>query len=208
MCRRASPWPRRLPRPGPQPGGGAAHGGGPGLAVAGDLRRYPARVNAMPVQLTAPEPVEQVRGYIVTGTDMRAAIAAERHDLAAVLRHRVRLCPHRLLIRSSDGWERAVALEPKSVSPVLRRGDGRPAGARSRPARHSWGQGATQGLFERPAVSTAPTSPGGPEFGVPIHGARRFDHRSHVGFRVGGDPADHARVAVDAHPPPELELVE
>src|SRR5450756_1939680 len=60
-------------------------------------------------------------------TAMRAAIAAERHDLAAVLRHRVRLCAHRLLIRSSDGWERAVALEPKSVSPVLRRGDGRPA---------------------------------------------------------------------------------
>ena len=47
---------------------------------------------------------------------MRAAIAAERHDLAAVLRHRVRLCAHRLLIRSSDGWERAVALEPKSVA--------------------------------------------------------------------------------------------
>ena len=70
----------------------------------------------MPVQLTAPEPVEQVRGYIVTGTDMRAAIAAERHDLAAVLRHRVRLCAHRLLIRSSDGWERAVALEPESVA--------------------------------------------------------------------------------------------
>src|SRR5450756_2573345 len=46
-------------------------------------------------------------------TAMRAAIAAERHDLAAVLRHRVRLCAHRLLIRSSDGWERAVALEPK-----------------------------------------------------------------------------------------------
>jgi hypothetical protein len=43
-----------------------------------------------------------------------AAITAERHDLAAVLRHRVRLCAHRLLIRSSDGWERAVALEPKS----------------------------------------------------------------------------------------------
>ena len=39
---------------GPQPGGGAAHGGGPGLAAAGDLRRYPARVHAMPVQLTRP----------------------------------------------------------------------------------------------------------------------------------------------------------
>ena len=51
----------------------------------------------------------------VTDTAMRvAAITAERHDLAAVLRHRVRLCAHRLLIRSSDGWERAVALEPKS----------------------------------------------------------------------------------------------
>ena len=61
----------------------------PRVGCRGDLRRYPARVNAMPVQLTAPEPVEQVRGYIVTGTDMRAAIAAERHDLAAVLRHRV-----------------------------------------------------------------------------------------------------------------------
>ena len=98
------------------------------------------RPGCTPCRFSSPvhEPAEQVRGDIVTDTAMRAAIAAERHDRAAVLSHRVRLCAHRLLIRSSDGWERAVALEPKSVSPVLRRGAGRPAGARSRPARHSW----------------------------------------------------------------------
>src|SRR5450756_1550405 len=137
MCRRASPWPRRLPRPGPQPGGGVALGGGPGLAVAGDLRLYPARVNAMPVQLTAPEPVEQVRGYIVTDTDMRAAIAAERHDLAAALRHRARLCAHRRLIRSKRRLGAGGGTGTRVGGPVLRRGDGRPAEAPSRPARHS-----------------------------------------------------------------------
>src|SRR5450756_2819008 len=123
---------------GPQPGGGVAHGGGPGLAVAGDLRRYPARVHAMPVQLTAPEPVEQVRGYIVTDTDMRAAIAAERHDLAAALRHRARLCAHRRLIRSKRRLGAGGGTGTRVGGPVLRRGDGRPAGAPSRPARHSW----------------------------------------------------------------------
>src|SRR5450756_2176159 len=101
---------------GPQPGGGAAHGGGPGLAVA--VTFGVTRPGCTPCRFSSPahEPVEQVRDYIVTGTDMRAAIAAERHDLAAVLRHRVRLCAHRRLIRSSDGWERAVALEPESVA--------------------------------------------------------------------------------------------
>src|SRR5450759_257665 len=39
-------------------------------------------------------------------------------------------------------------------SPVLRRGDGRPAGARSRPARHYWVKGPPRDSFERPAVST------------------------------------------------------
>jgi len=76
------------------------------------------RPGCTPCRFSSPahEPAEQGRGDIVTDTAMRAAIAAERHDLAAVLRHRVRLCAHRRLIRSSDGWERAVALEPKSVA--------------------------------------------------------------------------------------------
>ncbi|HEX2807767.1 MAG TPA: hypothetical protein VHN80_16525 [Kineosporiaceae bacterium] len=43
---------------------------------------------------------------------------------------------------------------------------------------------------------------------VHIHVAIRFDHQRHIEFRKVGDPADHARVAVDAYPPPELELVE
>ena len=128
------------------------------MAVAGDLRRYPARVNAMPVQLTAPEPVEQVRGYIVTGTDMRAAIAAERHDLAAVLRHRVRLCAHRRLIRSSDGWERAVAPEPESVAQFY----AEVMAARRELDRYQRG---TIGSRHRPAAQGLVRAPGGVDGG-------------------------------------------
>ncbi|HEX2806488.1 MAG TPA: hypothetical protein VHN80_10005 [Kineosporiaceae bacterium] len=43
---------------------------------------------------------------------------------------------------------------------------------------------------------------------VHIQVAIRFDHQRHIELRVVGDPADHARVALDAHPPPALELVE
>jgi hypothetical protein len=164
----------------------------------------------MPVQLTAPEPVEQVRGYIVTGTDMRAAIAAERHDLAAVLRHRVRLCAHRRLIRSSDGWERAVAPEPESVAQFY----AEVMAARRELDRYQRGS-LGKAPPSRPGTCSSarrcrrrPTSPGGPEFGVHVHVAIRFDHQRHIEFREVGDPADHARVAVDAHPPPALELVE
>jgi len=92
----------------------------------------------MPVQLTRPRagwagPRRHRHGYSHEGGDRRRTPRPSGGAIPSSSTLRPRL-----LIRSSDGWERAVALEPKSVSPVLRRGDGRPAGARSRPARHAW----------------------------------------------------------------------
>src|SRR5664280_479996 len=135
----------------------------------------------------------------VTDTAMRvAAITAERHDLAAVLRHRVRLCAHRLLIRSSDGWERAVALEPKSGPQFY----AEVMAARRELDRDQRG---TLGSRRRPGTSSSarrcrrrPTSPGGTQirrFAVHIVGIFRLPgasilrsptpHRVSRGWRSG-----------------------
>src|SRR5664280_2618945 len=135
-----------------------------------------------------------------------AAITAERHDLAAVLRHRVRLCAHRLLIRSSDGWERAVALEPKSgpqfyaeVMAARRELDRDQRGSlgKAPPSRPGT-------CFERPAVSTAANvagwNPNPAGISRAYSGCQALRSPTPNRVREVGDPAAHARVRLRGPP--------